>query len=347
MRRLLPLVLVGLGTCLIIAAPLLRFYGYSKLAVAVQNPHLVIDMQATGAHVFDPGTSSEITTDLSIVQKTDGDPQAQAKAPSGTRVWFTTTSTRDANGGILQRSMSRTAFDASTAALKPCCGSFATVVDEAIAKDERSGLFLRFPFNTHQGSYKLWDDALKRTQTVTYKGTTHIDGLTVYRFQETVPATTVGTTQLPAATVGLPGKGQATLDEVYANDRTLYVEPRTGAIINDKQHLTRTLESEGKTVRTVMDADIAYTPAQIKKNVDKYQGRAGDLRMVRSLLPLIFLLAGIVLLGAGLVLRRRGGGSAESGASGSPTDASGADAARQPVGVAPAAGPGRSHRSRS
>ena len=59
MRRILGPLLVGVGCFLIVAALMVRFYAYPKLAVAPVNQNSVTKLQAEGATFFNTGTLTE------------------------------------------------------------------------------------------------------------------------------------------------------------------------------------------------------------------------------------------------------------------------------------------------
>ncbi|KRA38643.1 MULTISPECIES: DUF3068 domain-containing protein [unclassified Nocardioides] len=304
MRRHLPVILIGLGAFLVTAALVLRFYGSAQLAVAEKDPRDVITMNASNATVFVPSSQSEVTTDLTVKQKTVGDLEAAKDAPGGVVVWFTTTTRSTSEGVVVQQSMARTALDASTGMAKPCCESFAEVVDQAISKDQRNSLVLKFPFGTEKKTYEMWDSTSGKSVKATYRGTAEVEGMTAYRFEIKMPATVVGSQEVAAKSVGLTADGKVPADRTYGINRTLFVEPRTGAILNDVQDVNDTLTIDGQKVRTLFSGKLAYTDAQVKANVDKYGDRAATLKRFQSDIPAGSLVFGLLALGAGILLMR-------------------------------------------
>lgn len=304
MRRHLPVVLIGLGAFLVTAALVLRFYGSAQLAVAEEDPRDVVTMHATNATVFVPSTQSEVTTDVTVKQKTVGDLEAAKDAPGGVVVWFTTTTRTTAEGVVVQQSMARTALDAATGMAKPCCESFAEVVDQAISKDSRNSLVLKFPFETEKKTYAMWDSVMGKSVKAVYRGTAEVKGVTAYRFEIKVPDTVVGTQEVIAKTIGLTTDGKVPADRTYGIDRTLYVEPHTGAILNDVQDVRDTLTIDGQLVRTLFAGKLAYTDEQVEATADKYGARGATLQRLRSGIPAVALVAGVLILGAGVVMAR-------------------------------------------
>ena len=92
---------------------------------------------------------------------------------------------------------------------------------------------------------------------------------------------------------------------MYANKTTVYVEPVTGAIIDQKQETTNTLAVDDEDRVTTTKADIAYTRAQVGKFVDDISGKARSLTLVHSTLPIIGIVLGLILLAVGFLLGRR------------------------------------------
>lgn len=305
MRRHLPAVLIGLGAFLVTAALVLRFYGSAQLAVAEEDPREVVTLRASNATVFVPSTQSEVATDVTVKQKTVGDLEAAKKAPGGVVVWFTTTTRSTADDVVVQQSMARTAFDAATGLTKPCCDSFAEVVDQAISKDGRNSLVLKFPFGTEKKTYPMWDNVLGKPVKAVFRDTAEVDGVAAYRFDIKVPDTVVGSQEVIAKTIGLATDEKVSADRTYGVDRTLYVEPRTGAILDDVQDVRDTLTIDGQVVRTLFAGKLAYTGDQVKANAEKYGDRATTLRRVEDVLPAWALALGLLSAGAGAVMLRR------------------------------------------
>lgn len=306
MRRHLPAVLFGIGAFLVVAALVLRFYGGAQLATAEEDTREVITMTAPSATVFVAASQSEEVTDVTVKQKTSGDTEKAEKAPGGVVVWFTTSTRSTADGRILQQSMARTAMDGSTGNAEPCCESFAEVVDQAITEDKRASLVLKFPFGTEQKSYQIWDGTLGAAVKAEYRGKAQVGGVDAYRFEVKVPDTVIGTQEVIATTIGLEQEGVVDADRTYGVDRTLYVEPRTGQILNDVQDVRDTLTREGAVVRTLFSGKLAYTDEQVRANADKYGDRAATLKRVQITLPLIAGILGLLLIGGGAVLLRGG-----------------------------------------
>lgn len=311
MRRFMSSLLVGVGVFVLIAAALLKFYAYPKLAVAPKDQNSVTSLSATGATIFDtnPAVLSEVTTDLTVKSTTKGDVPASESASDklgrDVVVWAGTQTIVDGDGTVRSQSADRTAFDASTSEAVDCCDNF--VEDEADVRTpvKRDGIVYKFPFGTGHKAYRWWDDSLGDTVVMKFVKETSIKGLDVLEFHGNVPETAVGTMDVPASVVGETGDGNVTADKMYANERTFWVEPHTGVIINREEKQRSTLQVNGQERLVMTDADLSYTPAQVSTNVDDWSGKAFLLGLIDGVLPWLVMLLGVLLVVGGLLLGRR------------------------------------------
>jgi hypothetical protein len=305
MRGRLGTVLIGLGAFLLVAAVVLRAYAYPKLAVAPidQNSETVLD--GPGATVFDIASLSEIQTDLTTTVQTVADVEATEEASGDTRVWVSTSSTKDADGVVRSRSVDRVAFDGHTAEAVNCCGEFYETVEGEQEPIEHEGLLVKFPFGTEQETYPFWDSSLRETVDIDFVDTDEVDGLDVYRFEHVIEPTVVGTIDLPAAVLGEEGDETLTAERMYSNTRTLWVEPVTGVIIDRAEQQLSTLRYDGEDRVTLTEVDTSYSDETVASNIDEYSPKASLLSLVHGTLPWVLGILGLLLLVAGSVLAIR------------------------------------------
>lgn len=305
MRRFLGPVLLGLGAFLLIAGLLLKFYAYPKVAVAPIDQNSVTDLEASGAEVFDTANLEPLTTDLTVQSRTVGDVEASEERGDNVLVWVNTTSIRSDDGVVRSRTTERTAFDATTAEAVNCCGTFYEATQGEREEVKREGLVFKFPFKTEKKSYELWDNSLADTITAEYDGESTIQGLTVYKFVAEVERTQVGEREVPAAVVGEDGDGNVTAESMYEATKTYYVEPVTGAIVDQAVEQNSTLAIDGEDRITTTAATLRYTEETVKKNVDDFSGKATLLGLIDSTLPIVLGIVGVLLMVLGVVLGRR------------------------------------------
>lgn len=149
---------------------------------------------------------------------------------------------------------------------------------------ETHGLVNKWPFDAQQRDYEVWDGMLQRAVPATFEGEETIDGLDTYVYQlelQEEPAEVVEGT-----------------DGLYSQEKTYWIEPKTGTIIRQTQVEQRTLEDG----TVLLDLDIAFTDDQVQTNVDDTSDNVDSLQLISSTVPLVGLLLGIPLMLAGLIL---------------------------------------------
>lgn len=314
MRRSIGLVLVGLGVLLLVLAPLSRWYAYPQLAVASDE---TAERVSTGSDVVVLDLGAVISREGEIERSTDVRSVRRIVPDRGagsddTAVWETSVTTYDDLGqgstdseNVLSYLEERVAFDRHTGENVAGHGQFYTPTGERADRVEvdHTGYFFKLPFDTQRRDYEFWDSTIQDTRPLEFDGETTLDGLTVYRFVQEVEPTPVTALEVPGYLFGATGAVVA--DRVYSTTRTLWVEPRTGAVIKGEEEQHSYLEFEGQQGPAIVQGTIAYTSDQVAANVDEYSGTARTLEIVRTTGPLAALALGAVLVVIGSVLARR------------------------------------------
>jgi hypothetical protein len=234
LRRSAAPVLVGLGVFLIVAAGLVRFYAYPALAKVPDNFESETELEAVGARILNFETYETETHDLAITSGTRED--VEADTSEGDVVWVNLV-TAEVEGWTkpFQQSTERAAFDEVTGAGVECesCDTWIEGVDSEgeIVREPVTfeGQVYKFPFNTETKDYLSWDGTLREAVPATYEGTDEIQGLTVYKFVQTVEPTVVETREVPGSMFG-SDEDAVEADMVYSMTRTFYIEPVTGSM---------------------------------------------------------------------------------------------------------------------
>jgi hypothetical protein len=306
--QVLGVILAGLGALLFAVAGLVHFYVVPALAVAPIDQNSVTSLEAKGATVFDTATLAPITTDLSIKARTVGDVAASKKAPDGVRVWVGTTTITSSDGVVRSQSVKRAPFDQTTAEAVNCCGAFNETEQGVRTPVKRTGLVWKFPFDTQKKTYQVWDDTAGKAVSTKYTGTAKVLGHTTWVFQNDVPATVVGTQDVPGSVLGLSSNDNVTADSYYQNHNTYYVEPVTGAIVNQVTDTKSWFSYQGHDLVTTQ-AHLEYTPQQVREMYDKTLGNQPQmLSLARGYVPWVVALLGLGLIAWGGVLGRRRAG---------------------------------------
>jgi hypothetical protein len=303
-KPVLGAVLAGLGTLLFVVGLLVRFYVVPQLAVVPIDQNSITTLEAKNATLFDTATLSPITTDLTVKARTVGDVKASEEAPGDAVVWVSTTTVTSSDGVVRSQSVKRAAFDEATAEAVNCCGNFMETEQGVRDQVKRSGLIFKFPFYTEKKTYQFWDDTLGKTVTTKYTGTAKVQGHTAYVFKGDVPATVVGTQDVPGSLLGQETNDEVTADSYYQNRATYYVEPVTGAIVNQVVETKKWFSYEGNDLVTT-EATIAYTPQETKDTYDMLGTKASLLGLAHGFLPWVIAVVGLALMALGAALARR------------------------------------------
>lgn len=167
----------------------------------------------------------------------------------------------------------------------------AKYVKDSSAVQPYEGLVIKFPFHTEKKDYPYWDGTLGRSVTAEYKGERTIDGLKTYEFAVDIPPTQA---EVAADTQG-----------TYAATQNIWIDPETGAFVDQKGTQTVTLPDGS----SALDIQVSYTDATVKTNVATAKDNGRSLWLVSTLLPIGGLVLGLVLIVAGILLLRRRPGS--------------------------------------
>lgn len=297
MRRILVAVLVGLGVFGLVAAGLFRFYAPSR---AEKTPlDLNVIQVATGpAKLLNAATGQvedlafratrRVRTDstlsdskvtvvqetLCIVKDIDNPPECVDKDdPQHRLVSFTT---------------DKVAADRKTAQ-SVNDPKYRTNID-GDATATHTGVTYKWPFHAKKTSYKFFDPISRQAPDARFIGTDKIKGMTMYKYEAVIDKM-----DLPVGP-GIPGS--------YADTRTVWVEPTTGAIVKGIEHQQRWLADGTQALDTTLTFNQDAIDFQAKQASD---GRS-KIRLVTVILPLVLLLVGLAALVGAVVLSRRDGG---------------------------------------
>lgn len=290
--RAIGLGLLGLGAFLLagaLAFPLFLAHALVQLplkqadvhAVAVASDAHYFDFEHQQAHSGEPVTARQRVVTLSTAAGAGGD----------VAVWSSGTTISDASGHLLTPiGAYQVCLDRHTAVAVDCASSN---VGGDHAKKIR-GLTLTFPFDVKKQTYDVFDGTAAKAFPARFVGLDTIQGLSVYKFSESVPQSVV-TTELA--------------DVQYSNERTIWVEPTSGVIVNIEEHPNTVLPGAGGSADvTVLAGTFSGDTKTVADGVDRARKADSLIRLVRTVLPLTLLALGVAAVAAGAVLARRGGG---------------------------------------
>lgn len=308
MKRGLGIVAVGLGVFLFILAGLLRFTVVPSVAQAPLSPGdgtggvVQTDQSGVAAKLFDPATLTERTdVPLTATRFTRGDvpaSQTPEALADGLAIYESFLRVEDNTGTVVTASTLRVAFNRVTSELSNCCGAnFDGNEIEFIGINP-----LKFPMFTKPQDYNYFDSTIEEAVPITYVGTEDLEGLSVYRFEQTLEARRIGELEVPGDLVDWPLPTYRA-PRFYANERVLWVEPTTGAIVKGEERQLQTLQGpDGTDKITVIDAVIGTTADEVSEAIDSAGSLSRTINLLNSTVPLIAGIAGIVLLIVGIIL---------------------------------------------
>jgi hypothetical protein len=152
---------------------------------------------------------------------------------------------------------------------------------------ETEGLVNKFPFDTEQTSYEFWDGVLDATVTAEFEDVEEVNGLETYRFNYVV--------------TDEPAKISGEIDGLYSMDKTMWIEPKTGQIIDQEQHDVRKIDDQ-----TLLDVNLSFTDEQVQVNVDDANDNLSSLTLITSTIPLLGFIGGPLLILGGVALLMTG-----------------------------------------
>jgi len=149
---------------------------------------------------------------------------------------------------------------------------------------QHEGLVNKWPFDAEKKTYPYWDGTVGKAVDAEYVDTKDFDGVETYHYRINIDNEAIEIAE------GTPG--------TYTNEVNIWVEPRTGDILNQSQDQQRYLADGTQ----VLNLQAEFTDAQIKTSTD---GAKSNLRMLDLLLtwvPIVGFVGGALAIIAGILL---------------------------------------------
>jgi len=284
-------VLLLLGAFFLVLAGVATFWGAGKAQNTPLNTDTYTYLAGTG-DVLDASLGTLTTEPVVYNQHTQVDPD---KSTDDVIVFKTVSCLmvdtgdnpfcRDGSDpNLIDASVEMAATDRHTGLL---VSDQAKYVGDDNAMEGAEGLYNKFPFDTQKKTYQIYDDLIHQAVDAVYSGTSTLDGVTVYEFDENIPTTDAEIVS------GVQG--------TYSNQTQIWVEPKTGAI--QSEHVVQDRKMPDGT--TALHLDITVTDATVKANTDDAKKNITQLKLVGVYLPIGGLILGIVCLVVGFWLQRK------------------------------------------
>lgn len=156
------------------------------------------------------------------------------------------------------------------------------------------GLVNKWPFDAEKKTYPYWDGTLDEAVDAEFDRTDSIAGVDVYVYTVSI--------------VDAPAEIAAGTNGTYSSAKEIWVEPKTGAIVNQTESQQRFLEDGTQ----VLDLSLGFTDDQVATSASEAKDNLASINLLEKTVPLVGLIGGPVLLVLGLVLVRRRKASASA-----------------------------------
>lgn len=314
MRRVLGIVLIGLGALFVGLGILAKPYLYQSLATVPLNQKSTSISEGQGMSVLYPHVENGApaidkleNVDVKSTREIRGIP---GKVPADKRdknvFWQTTVrSQAQVNGEYVDLSYhdAGVSLDRVSAEASKCCGDYTSegdLTDPSKTEDATyQGLYFKFPFDVQKKDYQWWDDTLGRANPISFVREDTVEGTPVYVFQQKLGPEEVGSLDAPASLFSPSGTGNVKATEMYSNTRTLWVEPVTGVLIDGREEIRDVYEADGYDPVSKTVGTIGFNTKTVADNADVWGTKASLLSFIKNWLTLTGIVLGVVLIAVG------------------------------------------------
>lgn len=301
MRRVVGLVLAGLGAFFLAVSLLMRLYVPGQVVKFPLDENTVVQLVGHNMIYFSKHEGKQLSgVTLTSTSTIQGDVAAGKAAGSNTAVWTERTALQNPAGKeTLSFFTQRSAFNRRTGELVNCCG--AAVGNSTTV--HQSGQGFVWPFGTGEQTYQVFDPNTLRPEPATFQGSGKVDGMKAFKFVEQVTNQKIGTMEVPKSITGDLSGGTITLNEVMTATNTFWIDPVTGYPVNIVENQIIALTDDtGATKVIALQGTLAETPQSIKVAVDNANSAHTDIAWVQDIGPLIAAVLGIALLILGVLM---------------------------------------------
>lgn len=295
MRKILSLLLFGVGGFLLVTAVLLLVWVPGKMKVTPLDTNS--DNRLTGVAKYQ--SDDPVRVEAYTRNRVNGDRSSSDVAVFDVRtcMWRDPGNTYDdcpnPKGSAKERAAAITIGEDVFAADRTtgeAIGNYPNLPKGAIP---HKGVVNKFPFDTEKKTYKIWDTVLEAPTDAAFRGEETLKGLKVYKFVITLKDRKATITTFKD---GTKVKG------TYSLVKNLWVDPVTGAIQKHSEHQVRKFPN-GK---NAMDVTYGFTDASVQNNIDDAKDNGSKLSLL-SKAPWIVIALGIIAIVIGFLLWRGSG----------------------------------------
>jgi hypothetical protein len=300
MRRVFGITLTGLGAFLIVLAAMCRFYLPGQVIKFPQNEYNVSTLTSSNMTYFSQQTLAEVKgASVRAISTVQGDVAASS---SSTAVWNDITGVFDITNSPqvpISYTTQRLAFDRRTGVLVNCCGA-----EVGTARPHFAGQGYVWPIGTQQQAYDVFNTTLMKPVPAKFVGTSTVDGLSVYVFDQPINNEQIGAVTVPGSLVGITNQPTVKLPEHLTATNTFYVDPKTGSPVKVVEAQNETLQdpSTGSIALVLLDGTLATTPQTVAAAVSTAKHYDTEISIVQTIIPVAGVLVGLFVLICGIAL---------------------------------------------
>ncbi|GAA4948754.1 DUF3068 domain-containing protein [Streptomonospora halophila] len=294
-------VAVAAAAFLLTVALMLRFYVAGELERIPARIDLTMRLADDSAAYLDTGTWETVRG--AEVERTTRVEGGFAPGNPDWTTWSMSTSTA-ARGTTLSHGDRRVIVDRDTGTAVNCCGEHVDG-DRAV---RQAGLVLLWPAGGGWKEYPFYDADIRAAPPMILDGRDRVGGLAVRRYVQRFDATQLpdSSSPVPARALGLEEPGTVQANRWLELERTYWVEPVTGRVVDAREVRRETLRPEnGGGSRVLLDADLRMAEELVEARVREAEELRTLLRAVRTWLPVGLGTAGGLLFLAAAVRELR------------------------------------------
>ncbi|GAA5105788.1 DUF3068 domain-containing protein [Haloechinothrix salitolerans] len=330
MRSALTYISLGLGVFAVALGLVLRLYTYPQLAkmpldldslsVATGTADRALVFVANGPDEHVPEFRDNLP--ITSTTKVTADPTAPEMEEGGDVAAYIEATkivaTDNPDIGPLSASVRQLCVDRHTGeAVAPCETQFTETdhtgdkeedrVEEERDRVQQPGFGFKLPFDTEKTTYPWYDLRIKDTVDLTFQREDTVKDLDVYQFAYHIEPQRIGSREVPGSLLDEPDTPSIEADLYYEADRTMWIDPVTGAVIALEQSVTQKLVRDDEDYEDgtiVFDGTLALDDETVTKNVADAEESGGKLWLLTTL-PIILWVVGGVLIAVAVVLLLR------------------------------------------
>ncbi|NYH51667.1 hypothetical protein HNR06_001256 [Nocardiopsis arvandica] len=292
-------VLVAVGAFLLTLAALLPLYVYDRVALLPAAAEFDVRMVDEGAWYLNTSTWS--WTEASALTRVT---RVDASAHGGDwSAWEMSVDT-SVPERMIDHWSRRVIVDRETGRAVNCCGEHVDG-DHAV---RQAGLVFFWPPGAGEGDRSFYDAELRAAPAMELQGEEEVAGVPVRRYTQTIETTQVpdSARPVPAGLFRPEASGTVTATRWIEVDRTFWVEPVSGIVVNVHETRSETLRPQNDSGEApLLHTELAMVDQQVSAYAEQARVRSLLLRSLNSWAPWTLAPLGALAVLAGLVRSRR------------------------------------------